>query len=132
MHTKDKSKFDILNDLYSDLDFYNPTRTDLWKELSKPSPKKVKPKLLKKKIVNTNGQIGDRLKDIVKESFPRPLPQTIETMGARRKKLSAEIRNSKIIKQETLQEYYEVSEKIDKEVDFQVGRMMGDTNNKNK
>ena len=53
-------------------------------------------------------------------------------MGARRKKLSAEIRKSKEIKQETLQEYYEVSEKIDKEVDIQVDRMMGDTNNKNK
>ena len=64
MHTKDKSKFDILNDLYSDLDFYNPTRTDLWKELSKPSPKKVKPKLLKKKIVNNNRNNGCQEKKI--------------------------------------------------------------------
>ena len=126
MHTKDKSKFDILNDLYSDLDFYNPTGTDLWKELSKPSPKKVKPKLHNRKNIQRD------LTKIAKEYSSRSLPQTIETMGARRKKLSAEIRNSKEIKQETLQEYYEVSEKIDKEVDFQVGRMMGDTNNKNK
>ena len=126
MHTKDKSKFDILNDLYSDLDFYNPTGTDLWKELSKPSPKKVKPKLHNRKNIQRD------LTKIAKEYSSRSLPQTIETMGARRKKLSAEIRNSKIIKQETLQEYYEVSEKIDKEVDIQVDRMMGDTNNKNK
>jgi len=110
----------------SDLDFYNPTGTDLWKELSKPSPKKVKPKLHNRKNIQRD------LTKIAKEYSSRSLPQTIETMGARRKKLSAEIRNSKIIKQETLQEYYEVSEKIDKEVDFQVGRMMGDTNNKNK
>ena len=73
-----------------------------WEALYKPSPKK---KVIKKPIQNT----------------------PIESMGSKRKKLSASIKNSIKPSYDDLNEYHKITTQIETELDQQLSKLLKDS-----
>ena len=126
---KDKTFFELLNNTATDEDsLYRSEPSSYLTALSKPTVKKE----LNNKLVKAKKRPlpqKDYIKKIIKAYSPKPQPRTVESMGARRKKLSQEIRNNKNAKPDVLREYYDVSEAIDKEITDRIDRMDKDIKN---
>jgi len=104
MNDKYKSNYDILTgdpfDLESDL--YSTGTADYFEKLLKQPTKKVKPKNPINKFRNNYS--------------PKKQPETIVSMGARRKELNNKIKNSDKPSFDDLKEYHKLTDKIDNEV----------------
>ena len=108
MNDKYKSNYDILTgdpfDLESDL--YSTSTADYFENLLKQPTKKVKPKAKQK---NSIGKF-------INNYSPKKQPETIVSMGARRKELNNKIKNSDKPSFDDLKEYHKLTDKIDNEV----------------